>query len=95
MKITFMGAGSTVFAKNVLGDVLLTESLRECEIALYDIDGQRLEDSYLLITMLNEKLAGGVAKVNNILALSRERMPSAARISLSTQFRSVSTIPAL
>ena len=36
MKITFMGAGSTVFAKNVLGDVLLTPALCECEIALYD-----------------------------------------------------------
>ena len=36
MKITFMGAGSTVFAKNVLGDTMLTEALRECEIALYE-----------------------------------------------------------
>ena len=73
MKITFMGAGSTVFAKNVLGDVLLTEALRECEIALYDIDGQRLEDSYLLITMLNEKLAGGVAKVNKFLGVEQRK----------------------
>ena len=39
MKITVMGAGSTVFTKNVLGDVMLTPALRECEIALYDIDG--------------------------------------------------------
>lgn len=38
MKITFMGAGSTIFCKNVLGDTLLTESLSDCEIALYDID---------------------------------------------------------
>ena len=37
-KITFMGAGSTVFAKNVLGDSMLTPALREFEIALYDID---------------------------------------------------------
>lgn len=44
MKITFMGAGSTVFAKNVLGDTILAEPLRECEIALYDIDGDRLEE---------------------------------------------------
>ncbi|MFP9167111.1 hypothetical protein ACLI1Y_17300, partial [Enterococcus faecalis] len=26
-KITFIGAGSTIFAKNVLGDCLLTEAL--------------------------------------------------------------------
>jgi hypothetical protein len=33
-----MGAGSTVFAKNVLGDSMLTPSLEESTIALYDID---------------------------------------------------------
>lgn len=37
-KITFMGAGSTVFAKNVLGDVMCTPALRDFDIALYDID---------------------------------------------------------
>ena len=44
-----MGAGSTVFAKNVLGDVMTTPALRECEISLYDIDAQRLEESYIMI----------------------------------------------
>ena len=39
MKITFLGAGSSVFAKNVLGDCLLAEGLPEFEIALLDIDG--------------------------------------------------------
>ena len=43
IKITFMGAGSTVFAKNVLGDVMMTPSLWDSEIALYDIDPERLE----------------------------------------------------
>ena len=32
--ITFMGAGSTIFAKNVLGDCMLTEPLRDAHIAL-------------------------------------------------------------
>lgn len=36
MKITFMGAGSTVFARNVLGDCMCTPALCEAEIALYD-----------------------------------------------------------
>ena len=36
-KITFMGAGSTVFARNVLGDCMCSEALCESEIALYDI----------------------------------------------------------
>ena len=39
-KITFMGAGSTVFAKNVLGDCMLTpRRCSDAHIALYDIDG--------------------------------------------------------
>ena len=41
-KITFMGAGSAVFAKNVLGDCMLTPALHDFEIALYDIDAGRL-----------------------------------------------------
>ena len=42
MKITFMGAGSTVFARNVLGDCMCTPALCEAEIALYDINEDRL-----------------------------------------------------
>ena len=65
MKITFMGAGSTVFAKNVLGDTLLTPALAEgLEIALYDIDKDRLDESYLVITALNNKFNGGKAKID-------------------------------
>ncbi|MGN1167012.1 MAG: alpha-glucosidase/alpha-galactosidase [Lachnospiraceae bacterium] len=44
-KITFMGAGSTIFAKSVLGDCILTPEIKELEIALFDIDSVRLEDS--------------------------------------------------
>ena len=53
MKITFMGAGSTVFAKNVLGDCLCSPALLECEIALYDIDAGRLRESSVVINALN------------------------------------------
>ena len=42
MKITFIGAGSTVFAKIVLGDCFCSEAICNSEIALYDIDGERL-----------------------------------------------------
>ena len=44
-KITFIGAGSTVFAKNVLGDCMRTPALQGFELALFDIDLQRLKDS--------------------------------------------------
>lgn len=53
MKITFMGAGSTVFVKNVLGDTMLCSALWDAEFALYDIDAQRLEDSRLVIEAMN------------------------------------------
>ena len=42
MKITFMGAGSTVFARNVIGDCMCSEALRDSTFALYDIDEKRL-----------------------------------------------------
>ena len=62
-KITFMGAGSTVFAKNVLGDCMLTEALCDSEIALYDIDKERLEESYAMLSAINNKYNGGKAKI--------------------------------
>ena len=49
MKITFMGAGSTVFARNVIGDCMCAEALRDSTFALYDIDGQRLKESQTII----------------------------------------------
>ncbi|MFF2888264.1 alpha-glucosidase/alpha-galactosidase [Paenibacillus sp. NPDC057967] len=48
-KITFIGAGSTVFAKNVLGDVMLTPALQGFEIALFEIDAERLRDSEMML----------------------------------------------
>lgn len=53
-KITFIGAGSTIFAKNVLGDCMVTPALRESEIRLFDIDPVRLEDSYNMLSNINK-----------------------------------------
>lgn len=55
-KIVFMGAGSTVFAKNVLGDSMLTPALADSVIALYDIDPKRLDESYLMLNAINHNL---------------------------------------
>ncbi|MDD4698984.1 MAG: alpha-glucosidase/alpha-galactosidase [Oscillospiraceae bacterium] len=52
-KITFMGAGSTVFARNVIGDCLCTESLKNSEFAIYDIDGVRLKESKSILDAMN------------------------------------------
>lgn len=46
--ITFVGAGSTVFAKSLLGDVLGTPALADSDIRLFDIDPARLELSELV-----------------------------------------------
>ena len=73
MKITFMGAGSTVFSKNVLGDTMLCDQFHDVEIALYDIDGQRLEDSYLLITAMNQNLNEGRASVKKYLGVENRK----------------------
>lgn len=73
VKITFMGAGSTVFCKSVLGDSMLTPSLREAEIALYDIDGERLEESYALITALNKNINENRAIVKKYLGVENRK----------------------
>ena len=56
MKLTFMGAGSTVFSKNVIGDTMMCDEFHDMEVALYDINAERLEESYLLITKMNESI---------------------------------------
>ena len=62
MKITFMGAGSTVFARNVIGDCMCTESLRDSVFALYDIDAGRLEESRVILEAMR-KAKGGYGKI--------------------------------
>lgn len=57
-KLCFVGAGSTIFAKNVLGDCILTPELGDFEIALYDIDESRLDESFLLLNKINSEYKG-------------------------------------
>lgn len=68
MKIAFLGAGSAVFAKNVLGDCILTPELGEFDIFLYDIDPERLEDSRSMIETINNN-SGGKATVRSTMDL--------------------------
>lgn len=72
MKITFLGAGSTVFARNVLGDCMCSPVLRECEIALYDIDAQRLKESHMILNAIN-KGKGEFATIKSYLGLDQLR----------------------
>ena len=58
-KLTFIGAGSTVFMKNIIGDVLQREALSDVRIALMDINEQRLEESELVVRKLAKTLGAG------------------------------------
>ncbi len=55
-KICFLGAGSTVFVKNVLGDCMHAEALRGSTVSLIDVDAERLRDSRLVVERLNAAL---------------------------------------
>jgi alpha-galactosidase len=53
-KIAMIGAGSTVFAKNLLGDILSFPELAESHIALMDIDEERLRTSAIVAKKVGE-----------------------------------------
>lgn len=72
MKITFMGAGSTVFARNVIGDCMCTEALRDSVFALYDIDGERLEQSRVILEGLRES-KGGYGRIECYLGVENRK----------------------
>ena len=62
MKITFMGAGSTVFVRNVIGDCMCVDSLKDSTFALYDIDADRVEESRIILEAMR-KAKGGFGKI--------------------------------
>lgn len=72
MKITFMGAGSTVFARNVIGDCMCAESLRDSVFALYDIDGERLNESKVILEAM-QKANGGYGKIECYLGVENRK----------------------
>jgi alpha-galactosidase len=56
-KITFIGAGSTVFAKTLLGDILSFPELANSHIVLHDIDRERLNTSAIVADKVVQALA--------------------------------------
>lgn len=73
MKLTFMGAGSTVFLKNVIGDTMMCDAFHDVEISLYDIDATRLEESYILIDTMNKSINEGRATVKQYLGVEQRK----------------------
>ncbi len=72
MKITFIGAGSTVFARNVIGDCMCSEALRDSTFALYDIDGTRLKESQTILEAMRLTM-GGHGKIECYLGVQRRK----------------------
>ena len=72
MKITFMGAGSTVFARNVIGDCMCAEALRDSTFALYDIDAKRLEESRVILEAMRAT-KGGYGKIECYLGVPQRK----------------------
>ncbi len=72
MKITFMGAGSTVFARNVIGDCFCVESLRDSVFALYDIDAKRLEESRTILEAIRTA-KGGYGKIECYVGIEQRK----------------------
>lgn len=60
-KITFIGAGSTVFMRNIVGDVLQREALSSAHISLMDINEERLSDSVVVVQKMITTLDVGAS----------------------------------
>lgn len=73
IKITFLGAGSTVFSRNVLGDCMCTPVLADAEIALYDIAADRLEDSRIILSAINQNVNQGRAVIKTYLGVEQRK----------------------
>ncbi len=74
-KITFIGAGSSVFMKNIVGDVLQRPALTGARIALMDINEQRLEESAIIAGKLISTL--GVPATVETYTSQREALDGA------------------
>ena len=73
LKITFLGAGSTIFVRNVIGDCMRTPSLCHAEFALYDIDAERLEESRIIIEALNRNINENRATITTYLGAENRK----------------------
>ena len=72
MKITFMGAGSTVFARNVIGDCMCVDSLKDSTFALYDIDASRVEESRIILEAMRAA-KGGFGKIECYVGVEQRK----------------------
>lgn len=82
-KITLVGAGSTVFTQNLLGDILGQPELAGSEIALFDIDPERLATSEIVAG----KIAANLGALPTISATTDRRSALAGADHVITMFQ--------
>ena len=95
MKITFMGAGSTIFVRNIVRDCMNTDCLKDAEFALYDIDRGRLEDSCIILEGYNECFNENRAKISTYLGVENRKDALRNADFVIKQYRSAFMTPAL
>jgi alpha-galactosidase len=79
-KITLIGAGSTVFAKNLMGDILSFPELRDVTLSLHDIDPERLRTSEIVA----HKTAAALGVTPNIeVTTDRRKALAGAKYAIS------------
>ncbi|MEM7721938.1 MAG: alpha-glucosidase/alpha-galactosidase [Pseudomonadota bacterium] len=59
VKLAFIGAGSTIFMKNIVGDMLHFPALADARISLMDIDATRLAESELVARKMIQTMGTG------------------------------------
>ena len=73
-KVTLMGAGSSIFAKNVVGDCILCDAIsKDLDVALYDIDAGRLSESKAMIEAMNSQYINGRVRVRTYLGVENRK----------------------
>ncbi len=73
-KIVFMGAGCFFFARDIIGDSMLRDSLKDSQFALYDIDGDRLKQAETILNAMNAKLNANRATITSYLGVSNRKV---------------------
>jgi alpha-galactosidase len=79
-RIVFLGAGSTVFAQNLMGDVLSYPELVDANLVLHDIDAERLRTSEIVAHKVADALG---AKPNIEMTLDRRAALDGADYAIS------------
>jgi len=69
IKLCIIGAGSSVFTKNIVTDILLTKELKDIEFSLMDISEERLKTSNKIVSQISKKLGVSV----NILSTTNRK----------------------